>query len=289
MSVWILHGGIEGNFITLSSDEIKEHLTKLNVDVSVFNYNIFKFQLSNGIEELYYCGSKITHLPKVVFARGNCYKLMHYLKNRNVKIINSFIDMIYMKDKWQTYLNLNQIGIAQPDTIYSTVKLNYNDVVEKLGTPFVVKYRFGSQGKSVYLINNDLEYEEVINKYYFDDLIMQKYISTSFGKDVRVFVIGDSYHAVVRDNTMNNNFKSNLAQGGISYKFELPFELKEEVKQICTCLNAEIVGLDFLFGADGKFLFCEANGNPGYKSFEDKNVNISKLIAEYIYNTYFKG
>lgn len=241
----------------------------------------------NSKEILYYKNSPIKELPKVAFARGNCYKLMQYLKNNGVKIINSFINMVYMKDKWQTYLNLKKIGINQPKTINDTKKIEFEDVVKILGKPFVLKYRFGAQGKSVFLINTKEEYDNITLNYYFDDLILQQYIKESKGKDIRIFVVGNKYFGAVRDNTLNDDFRANLAQGGISYEFKISSDFKTIIQKICKNLQVEIVGLDFLFDENNGYSFCEANGNAGYKAFQNQGINISKIIAEYIYNTYF--
>lgn len=276
------------SFIEHSSIEIKNYLQQFGVNAVCLDYNAIKFKQINNEEVLYYKNEPLLELPKVVFARGNCYKLMHYLKNKGVVIINGFLNMVYMKDKWQTYLELKKININQPRTINSNSVIPFKNVVKELGVPFIVKYRFGSQGKSVFKIETEEEYKNIISKYNFDDLILQEYISTSFGKDIRIFVVGNKYFGAVRDNTQNNDFRANLAQGGISYKFEIDNDFKEEITKICNYFKTEIVGLDFLFGKNGEYVFCEANGNAGFKSFTNQGINMNKIIAEHIYQKYFK-
>ena len=285
--IWILQKEIFEGFIYQSSLEIKDYLEELGVTIDIYDYRAFKFDIVDGKEILYYKNQEVIDLPKVVFARGNCYKLMHYLNSRGVKIINGFMNMVHMKDKWQTYLNLKEKNILQPRTINSREKLDYTEVTNMLGSPFIVKYRFGAQGSGVYLVHNNDEYEEAISKYYFDDLILQEYISTSYGKDIRVFVVGEDIYGVVRDNSAND-FRANLAQGGVSYKFDIPDSLKNTIKVISKEIEAEIVGLDFLFCGD-EYTFCEANGNAGYKAFIAQDIDMSKNISNYIWNKYFKG
>ena len=283
--IWILQKEVFEGFIYQSSIEIKEYLEDKGVSLDIYDYRAFKFDIVDGKEVLYYKNQVVTKFPKVVFARGNCYKLMHYLNSQGVKIINGFMNMVHMKDKWQTYLNLKEKNILQPRTINSREKLGYGNVVESLGSPFIVKYRFGAQGNGVYLVHNKDEYDDAISKYYFDDLILQEYISTSYGKDIRVFVVGEDIYGVVRDNSAND-FRANLAQGGVSYKFDIPESLKKTIKIISHEIDAEIVGLDFLFDGD-YYTFCEANGNAGYKAFMAQGVDMSKNISDYIWNKYF--
>ena len=92
----------------------------------------------DGKELLYYKNQVVDKLPKVALARGNCYKLMHYLHNHGVKIINGFMNMVHMKDKWQTYLNLLKKNIRQPITMNANKSIEYSEVVEKVGEPFIV-------------------------------------------------------------------------------------------------------------------------------------------------------
>ena len=171
--IWILQKEIFEGFIYQSSIDIKTYLQNANVDVEIFDYRAFKFDMVDGKELLYYKNQVVDKLPKVALARGNCYKLMHYLHNHGVKIINGFMNMVHMKDKWQTYLDLKDI-VSQPKTIHSYHTIDYDNVVKEVGTPFIIKYRFGAQGKSVYLINNLDEYLDIVNKYNFDDLLQAK-------------------------------------------------------------------------------------------------------------------
>ena len=285
--IWILHKEIIDGFIYQSSMEIRDYLVEKGVEVELYDYRAFKFKMVDSVERLFYRNEMVENLPKVVFARGNCYKLMHYLHDHGVKIINGFMNMVHMKDKWQTYLDLQEKNILQPITINSNSSIDYDDIVERLGEPFIVKYRFGAQGKSVYLVHNKEEYESIISNYYFDDLIVQQYISSSYGKDIRIFVVGKDCFGVVRDNSQND-FRANLAQGGVSYTFDIPERLKAVIDTIVDSIEAEIVGLDFLIDGDN-FTFCEANGNAGYKAFLAQNIDMSSRISNYIFETYFKG
>ena len=129
-NIWILQKEIFEGFIYQSSIEIKDNLIEKGVDVEIYDYRAFKFCMVDGVEVLYYKNIPVVDLPQVAFARGNCYKLMHYLHNHGVKIINGFMNMVYMKDKWQTYLNLKDMNIRQPLTLNYKEKKDYDEVTE---------------------------------------------------------------------------------------------------------------------------------------------------------------
>ncbi len=285
--IWILHNGAIDGFISQTTYEIEKYLKEFGVNVKTYSYNSIKFKKIDNEEFLTYQNQPLNNFPKVVFARGNCYKLMHYLHKKGVIIINNFTNMLEMKDKWQTYLNLQNLGIKQPKTIYNKTVIPFEDVERTLSVPFIVKYRFGAQGKSVFLVNTKQEYLNIISKYYFDDLILQEFVKTSFGRDIRIFVVGNKFFGAIRDNSRGEDFRANLAQGGVSVGFEIPKNLNETIQKIVKELNYEIVGLDFLFDKND-YSFCEANGNAGYKAFTSLGIDMSKIIAEYIFDKYFK-
>ena len=113
-----------------------------------------------------------------------------------------------------------------------------------------------------------------------DDYIIQEYIKTSYGKDVRVYIVGNNaIGAVLREN--NSDFKSNLAQGGLSYNYELTDELIKNSINISQALKGDIISVDYVIGEDN-LLFCEANTNAGFASFNYLGYPMREIFMKYI-------
>lgn len=247
------------------------------------NYNIESqlmfyqyFDIIN--DELFYKNKKIEVFPNIAFLRCHELELAIFLENNNVKVVNSSFTIKSCRDKLITHKLVAQTNVEQIPTI-KLDDLEYNEIVYALGSPFVLKYRHGSQGNFIYLISNEHEFYNIIEKVNRDDYIVQKYIATSYGKDIRVYIVGkEVVGAVKRVNT--NGFMSNLAQGGLSYKFDLNERLISDSLKIKEVLKGDIISVDYVFSENG-LLFCEANTNAGFASFNYLGYPMRKIFMEY--------
>lgn len=115
-----------------------------------------------------------------------------------------------------------------PDTLLITPNMSAHDVSEIMEFPLVLKLNNALQGKGVTLINSEKELDNVLSMVfaapYGDELIAQKTIMYSKGKDLRVIVsVGEILHSFVRSN--ENDFRSNIHQGGHLEDFNIPDSL----------------------------------------------------------------
>ena len=158
--------------------------------------------------------------------------------------------------------------------------MEFNDCKNLVGLPFIIKYRFGKQGMNIYIINNENEFKELLKNINPDDYILQEYIQNTYGKDVRVFIVGNKVVGAC-ERVNDSDFKSNLAQGGLSYHFELNEEIIDDSLTLKNELLGDIISVDYVFGDDG-LLFCEANTNPGFASFIYLGYPMRQIFMDYI-------
>lgn len=153
---------------------------------------------------------------------------------------------------------------------------------EVLGFPLVLKEAFGSFGKQVYLIKNKAELVKKLNEIGFKDALLQEFISSSNGKDVRINVVGDKVVAcMLRYN--DGDFRSNISNGGKMQKTEVPVDWKNAALTACHALKLDFAGVDVMFGKDGEPIICEVNSNPHFRStLTCTGVDMSELIIDHI-------
>lgn len=275
--VWLLYKASydtnEANPATRMYDEMIKN--EIACELKFIDY----FTISNNI--LYYKNELITNYPYLVFMRGRDEVLLAYFEANKVKTINSAFCTEYCKDKWLNYKILAENNILQPYTEQLS-NLEYEEYQKKFSNEFIIKNKYGSQGTEVFLIKNKEEYNKLINNIEVKDYIIQKYIKESYGKDVRAYVIGDEVvGAILRKN--DNSFMSNIAQGGLSYSYTLTEDEKQQVLKIAKILDGKIISVDFLITENG-LLFCEANSNAGFISFNYLGYPMRELMAKYIKN-----
>ena len=216
--------------------------------------------------------------------------LARHLEQMGFRLFDSREAIENCDNKALMHLKLSNIGVRVPKTIvgpFDFHQQNLSDdyidmVIEELGDRIVLKEAYGSFGMQVYLINNREELKSKILELGNRSFLMQEYIDTSYGKDVRVNIIGDKIvGAMERSN--QSDFRANITIGGVGKVIELNQIQKEVALKAHKALNLDFCGVDLLYGKDGEPVLCELNSNVNYLSFEDASgINFSDLLLDYI-------
>lgn len=275
--LWILYSSYYDNDELNSAKKMLNKALEFNINAELkfFDY----FEIKN--KDLFYKNNLVGDFPRIVFFRGHDIELIKYFEEKGVYVVNKAFTTIVCKDKWQTNELVKSLNIKTPNCeIFNGQDFYY--CKEKYGLPFLIKYRYGAQGKSIFLINSLDEFSMAIANINNSDYMIQEYIKSSFGKDLRVYMIKNTWHAAcMRAN--ENSFMSNIAQGGKSYPYELSDDDYNKALKIFDKLDGDIISVDFLFG-ENELIFCEANTNAGFASFNYLGYNVRDYMMKYIKN-----
>lgn len=232
-------------------------------------------------------------LPDVVVMRGYNSRISRFFETEGVKVINSTSSMELCRDKVATGRVLEKCNIPTPKTFlypmqYPEWKELSNDFNRKC---IIMKLSMGSKGEEVFLLENEEDYRVAKDFCQSSELIkegavpmFQEYISTSRGRDIRVWVVGGE----VAGHTLRYNpgsFKSNFAQGGGVKDIELDDKVAELAVNASRALGLEFAGVDILFGGGEwcEYLVCEVNGNAGFRTASlIGGIDIPAALAHYI-------
>lgn len=270
--------------IAFQPNRLKEEFERLNVEIDIIPNDFFPISVENGnikhsLEQYDFC----------IFLDKDKY-VLKAVEKCGIPVYNAYEPITVCDDKMLTFLELANSGIPMPKTLpgllcfdeKATIKQSTVDkVIQYLGLPVIVKECFGSLGKGVHLANTKEELIEICNKVKCKPHLFQEFISSSFGKDVRVIVVGNEVvGAILR--VSNGDFRSNISSGGHGEPFTLTQEIKDLALKIAKLLNLKYCGMDFLIGNDGP-LVCEVNSNAFFKGFEQvTGLNVAKKYAEFI-------
>lgn len=210
----------------------------------------------------------------------------------NVRLFNNAGAIELCDDKRRTYEMLKEI-FPVPDTEIFPLTYFIDDafvegykrqLVSKLGLPMIAKLASGSQGREISLLETENDVEAYIRANYPIPHLYQKFISSSRGRDLRVYVVGNEVRAsMLRKN--DNDFRSNIALGGTGERFETTPEIENLCTEIVSFLGLDFAGIDLLFGENGEMLVCEVNSNAMFSSLNEVcGVNIARDIAEHVVN-----
>lgn len=270
---------------------LKEEFLKLNVNLVVkrtYELNLF---ISDG--EI----SKLDVKYDFIIFYDKDISIARMLEKQGYRLFNCSDSIELCDNKMLTHIKLSNEEIDMPLTIPSllcykkdeSLNLDYINFVEsKIKYPLIFKECYGSLGKHVYLLKSHDELIDYLERFKTDPYLIQEFIKSSQGKDIRIIVIGNKVCAsMIREN--KNDFRSNIGSGGVGKKYEPSKELSDLSIKIVKILNLDYAGIDILFGENGKFLLCEVNSNAFFKEIEKIcNVNVAYLYANYIYGKIYK-
>lgn len=217
------------------------------------------------------------------------------LEKHGLKLFNSAYSIAVTDDKMATHIALVDSGIRMPVTVSAPLMYRGDDdgrFVSKLLSiiqfPIIIKECHGSFGSQVYYAECIEELTELRTKLINIPHVYQEFVSSSFGRDVRLIVVGGNVIAAMeRRNT--KNFKSNIEQGGEGYALNIK-DLDERFIQTAVkatrILGLDYAGIDLLYGTDGEPILCEVNSNAYFnKISEVTGVDIPEIYVNHIMET----
>lgn len=273
-----------GESVMYQPERISEEFAKRGVNTVIRKNDFFAASVKNTDLCLDLDGADF-----VVYLDKDKY-VLQALELAKVPVYNSFAALSACDDKMTTYLALSGHGIPMPDTLpgllcYSPAekvsKTTLSKIAETLGFPLIVKQCYGSFGEEVYLAKNEEELAVLAEKVKCTPHLFQKFIDTSYGKDVRVIVVGDRIAGgMLRES--DKDFRSNLGAGGKGSVYQVGEELAALALKTAKVLGLDYCGIDFLFGKEG-MLVCEVNSNAFFGGFEKvTGVNVAGMFVEHI-------
>ncbi|MCM3698113.1 ATP-grasp domain-containing protein [Paenibacillus macerans] len=292
MQGWIIYKS-STNDVKPETYEIKrlmEEAEKQGVNVRVFTPEQFELIVTRDDRKSVMVGGEVLQLPDFVLPRmgaGTNYfalALIRHLERLGVRTFNSSQSIDTVKDKLFTLQILAEYNLPVPKTMLIRSKVDVDLVEKHLGFPVVVKTISGSQGSGVFLAETKskfIDLLEMINAYKENaTMILQEFVESSRGMDLRVLTIGGRVVAAMKRMSGNDSFKANYSRGGSVEPFEINPEIEWLALETARLLNLDIAGIDLLFDGD-HYKICEANSSPGFEGLESCcRVN----IAEEIYN-----
>ena len=239
-------------------------------------------------------GANIINKPDFAIFWDKDIYLAERLEKSGVRLFNNKKAILLCDNKILMYQALKENNIKIPRTFIAPKTfegLNYHDrsflkeVIDEIGFPMVIKEAYGSFGEQVYLANDEASLNKIIDSIGYKDFLLQEYIASSKGKDVRINVVGDkAIVSMLREN--DNDFRSNISSGGHGSIYEPNKEFIDLALKATKALGLDFAGVDVMFGEDGPIL-CEVNSNPQFAStLNATGINLADYIADYIIKTH---
>ncbi len=222
-------------------------------------------------------GSSTTYYQKAVF---------RHVERMGVLFINGSDAIDTVKDKLYTMQILAQNNVPHPKTMLVRSPVDVDYVEKRIGFPIVVKSLSGTHGKGVYLAENKKNFSQLmdmmeqINDRF--NIILQEFVSDSYGKDVRIIVVGGKVIGAMKRESIDGDFRANITRGGEAKPVDIDEQMEYLALESTKLLGLDIGGVDLLYD-NGGYKICEVNSSPGFFGMEKyTEIKVSEEIVSYV-------
>ena len=281
-SCWIIYNG------SLTSDKFKDQAELMKEAAERAGV---RAELKKNYEVMMNLATTLENRPHFVIFLDKDILLANFLKNAGIPVFNDPDVIETCDNKAMQYLELSKQDIPMPETIIApkvypnfTIKDSgyYEQVLNRLGLPMVIKEGHGSFGMKVYLIETEEQFYKKTDELRGIDYVFQKFIATSRGRDIRVNIVGGEIVAAMYRHS-ETDFRANITNGGVATVIELTEPQKALAIQAAHAVGAEFAGVDLLFGDNEEPLVCEVNAAAHIRNiYNVTGINVADAMITYI-------
>lgn len=273
-----------------STRRLREAATQRGHKVKVLDTLKFSIDLEQGAPDLYYRSKHLSDYDAVIPRIGASITyfgtaVVRQFEQMDVYTVNSSAGITNSRDKLRSMQILSRHKIGIPLT---TFVRNHKDILPAIdrigGAPVVIKLLEGTQGVGVILAESVEIAEAIIETLQStrQNVLLQKFVAESKGRDIRAFVVGDQVVAAMRRVAQGTEFRSNIHRGGRPELAILDQEYCETAVRCAQIMGLRVAGVDILESNDGPQVM-EVNSSPGLEGIETcTKLDIAGAIIDYM-------
>lgn len=275
-----------------STQRLKAAALNRGHDVRVLNTLRFAIDLSGDEPDLQYRGKALSDYDAVLPRIGASITffgmaVVRQFEQMDVYTPTTSNGIANSRDKLRSIQILSRHNVRIPATTFARDRADVLPAIERVGgAPVVIKLLEGTQGIGVILAPDTKVAEAVIETLQSakQNVLIQRFIAESRGKDIRAFVIGDRVVAAMRRSAQGDEFRSNVHRGGTTEVVELDAEYQRVAVQAAQIMGLRVAGVDMLESDVGPMVM-EVNSSPGLEGIETATeLDIAGAIIDYVAN-----
>ena len=273
-----------------STRRLREAARQRGHRVKVLNTLKFSIDLEKGRPDLFYRQKRLSHydavLPRVgasVTYFGTA--VVRQFEQMDVFCANSSAGISNSRDKLRSLQILSRHHIGIPATTFVRDKRDVLPAIQRVGgAPVIIKLLEGTQGVGVILADSVKIAEAIIETLQStrQNVLIQKFVAESKGRDIRAFVVGDQVVASMRRVAQGQEYRSNVHRGGRTEAISLDELYRETAVRAAQIMGLRVAGVDMLESKDGPQVM-EVNSSPGLEGIEGcTQLDVAGAVVDYI-------
>jgi len=273
-----------------STRRLREAAEQRDHKVKVLSTVKFAIDLQQGEPELYFRQKRLSDYDAVLPRIGASITyfgtaVVRQFEQMDVFCANSSAGISNSRDKLRSLQILSRHHIGIPQTTFVRDKRDVLPAIERVGgAPVVIKLLEGTQGIGVLLAESTKSAEAIIEllQSQKQNVLVQKFVAESRGRDIRAFVVGDRVIAAMRRVAQGQEFRSNVHRGGKTERVELDEAYAETAVRAAQIMGLRVAGVDMLESDAGPQIM-EVNSSPGLEGIEGcTQLDIAGAVIDYI-------
>lgn len=276
-----------------STQRLRAAATQRGHQVKVLNTLRFAIDLTSEEPDLHYRGRRLSDYDAILPRIGNSITyfgtaVVRQFEQMDVYTPNTANGISSARDKLRANQILSRHNIAMPPTAFVRNRADVRPAIERVGgAPVVIKLLEGTQGIGVILAPPQVKVAEAIIETLHStkqNVLIQKFIAESRGRDIRALVVGDRVVAAMRRVANGDEFRSNVHRGGTVEAVHLDPVYEQTAVRAAQIMGLRVAGVDMLEGEDGP-LVMEVNSSPGLQGIEAATgLDVAGAIIDFIAN-----
>lgn len=285
MKIAILSKG-PGNY---STKRLKEEAKKRGHEVRVINYAKCYVMIEQSKPVVRYEGEDLGTYDAIIPRIASSYTrygaaVLRQFEMQGIYSTATSIAITRSRDKLRTMQLLSRAGVGIPKTLFASETSSFDDLIEQSGgAPLIIKVARGTHGNGVVLAETNKAAKAVMQAFFVENVsfLVQEFVKESAGTDIRAIVVGNKVVASMMRQSLDDDFRSNLHQGGEGKPIKLTEEERRTAIKAARAMGLPFCGVDMMRSLRGP-LVLEVNSSPGFGVEKVTGRNIAEKVIEYI-------
>ena len=273
-----------------STRRIKEAALARGHLVRVLNPLRFSILVEQGKPALHYKQERLSRYDAVIPRIGASITffgtaVVRQFEQMGVFTLNSSHAISVSRDKLRCLQVLSRHNIGLAPTAFVRDKDGVVNAIQQVGgAPVIIKVLEGTQGVGVILADSVKIAQAIVETLQWarQNVLIQKFVEESRGRDVRAFVVGDRVVAAMRRVAQGDEYRANVHRGARAERADLSPEYERTAILAAQILGLTVAGVDMLETRDGPKIL-EVNSSPGLEGIEDAaGVDVAGAIIDHL-------
>lgn len=271
-----------------STKRLREAAIARGHKVQILDTLEFLIQVESQEPDLRYRGRPISLFDAVIPRIGASISffgtaVVRQFEQMGVFSLNASQAITVSRDKLRSLQILSRHDIGMPPSVFVRRRADVMTAINAIGgPPVIIKLLEGTQGVGVILVDDTKTAEAIVETLHSarQNVLIQKFVKESRGRDVRAFVVGGHVVAAMRRMAQGTEFRSNVHRGGKTEAITLDANFERTAVKAAQIMGLRVAGVDMLEAEDGPQVM-EVNSSPGLEGIETATgIDIaSEIIA----------